>query len=128
MSANFQILTNNPLAAEKYPGVCRFCSTNVEGIFIAARDVIHQGARLINHPLSGSIKPNESPFKSLVLSLGNGVLDLESVQLIEGAEAVLKKLPVKNRAYSPQVMEDFQVIDLDLLDSAIKALPSPYHF
>lgn len=126
--ANFIILTNNPLAAEKYPGAAALHSADVEGIFLLARDRVHLGARLINHPLSGSVKPNESPFKSLVLSLHSGGLDSDSLQLIEGAQAVLKKLGQKHRDYPPRVLEDFMVIDLDLLDSAIKALPSDYHF
>ena len=127
--ANFCILTNNPLAAEKYPGTAVFMeSASVEGIFISARDKIHIGAKIINHPLAGSVKPNESPFKSLVLSLDLGPADMDSLALIEGALAVLKKLPQKNRRYGQRVLDDFMTIDMDLLDSAIKALPPQYHF
>jgi len=125
--ANFTILTNNPLTAEKYPTVSVFHDTTVEDIFKAARDSIHRGALILGHPLSGSVKPNESPFKSLVLSRSGDELDMQSLQLIEGALAVLYKLGIKNRAYPERAMEDFKVIDLDLLDSAIKGLPPQYH-
>ena len=125
--ANFCIVTNNPKALAKYPVVTVFSQSTVEEIFIAARDRIHKGAVLINHPLSGSVKPNESPYKSLVLSLEDRAVDPQSLQLIEGAQAVLKKLQVKQHNFSQRILEDFQVIDLDLLDSAIKALPTPYH-
>jgi hypothetical protein len=125
--ANFTILTNNPLTAEKYPTVSVFHDTTVEDIFKAARDSIHMGALILGHPLSGSVKPNESPFKSLVLSRPGDELDMQSLQLIEGALAVLYKLGIKNRAYPERAMEDFKVIDLDLLDSAIKGLPPQYH-
>jgi hypothetical protein len=100
----------------------------VEDIFTLARDEIHLGARLINHPLSGSIKPNESPYKSLVLSNERGSLDTDSLLLMEGAIATLRKLPKRERTLSERVLDDFQVIDLDLLDSAIAALPSNYYF
>lgn len=123
---NVQIITNNPMAKEKYPAAA-LLDVGVGGVFRAARDQIHVGAALIGHPLAGSIKPNESPYKSLVLSSRTGALDFKSLSLIEDARAVLEKLPAKNRRYSPKVLEDFQVIDLDLLDSAISALPAEYY-
>ena len=124
---NVRIITNNPLAANKYGDIAELSDANVEGIFILARDAIHAGAIIINHPLSGSVKPNESPYKSLVLSTRVGSLDMDSLKLIEGAQEVLRKMPLRNRNYPPQVHEDFQVIDLDLLDSAMGALPAGYH-
>ncbi|MCL2856771.1 MAG: GrdX family protein [Oscillospiraceae bacterium] len=127
MGANFHILTNNPQVAEKYPTLSVSLSCGVEGIFLAARDEIHLGAVAINHPLSGSVKPNESPYKSLVLSLRRGPLDIDSLTVIESAIEVLRKMPVRNIDFHPRVLEDFQVIDLDLLNSAIVALPAQYH-
>jgi len=127
MSANFLILTNNPLVCEKYPKLAKVLECGVEGIFLAGRDEIHLGAVAINHPLSGSIKPNESPYKSLVLSLRRGSLDEYSLTVIEAAIEVLRKMPVRDIDFPAQVLEDFQVIDLDLLDSAIVALPAQYH-
>ena len=127
MGANFHILTNNPLVAEKYPELSLRLDCGVEGICLAGRDEIHLGAVAINHPLSGSVKPNESPYKSLVLSLRRGPLDTDSLTVIESAIEVLRKMPVRNIGFHPRVLEDFQVIDLDLLDSAIVALPAQYH-
>ena len=126
--ANFRIITNNPQVAEKYPTVSQFAPDPVEQVFIRCRDRIHQGCRLITHPLSGSVKPNESPYKSVLISRSGGELDFASLQLIEGAEAVLKKLPRKHINYTPRMQEDYQVIDLDLVDSAIHSLPADYHF
>ncbi len=125
--ANFFILSNNPLATEKYKELTHEKQADVAGIFEAARNEIHLGSVLINHPLSGSVKPNESPYKSLVLSTRRGAVDMKSLQLIEGAAEVLIKLGIKHRNYPQQALEDFQVIDLDLLDSAMQALPAEYH-
>ena len=127
MGANFHIITNNPKVSQKYPTVSVLLDCGVQGVFLAVRDEIHLGADLINHPLSGSVKPNESPYKSIVLSLRRGATDVYSLQLIEGAMEVLVKMPVRDVIYMPKVLEDFQVIDLDLLDSAIFALPAQYH-
>lgn len=125
--ANFQIITNNPMVADKYPSITKLLKCDVAGVFISVRDVVHMGAVVISHPLSGSIKPNESPFKSVMVSTDTGNLDIDSLRLIEGAEAVLRKMPVKNRKYSERELEDFQVIDLDLMDSAMFGLPPKYH-
>lgn len=126
--SNFYILTNNPMVQEKYPKITELDDNfSVGDIFAGGRNAIHLGAHLINHPLVGSIKPNQSPYKSLVLSDDKGELDLFSLKLIEGAIQVLRKFPSRSRPYDESILEDFQVVDLDLLDSAIDSLPYEYH-
>ena len=127
--ANIKIISNNPMAAEKYPEISILYNTSVEGIFIHCRNVIHKGASLINHPLSGSVKPNVSPYKSLVVSSEKSVVDFDSLSLIENAIETLKKLGVRNISnYNESTTCDFQVIDLDLLNSAMKALPPEFYY
>ena len=128
MAANFRIVTNNQAVEEAFPGVTERYDVNVEGIFKLCRDAIHFGAKLINHPLSGSVKPNESPYKSVMLSTTPDTLHMDSLTLIEGALQVLYKLGIKRRDYPGRALEDFRMIDLDLIRSAIQALPSEYHF
>ncbi len=125
--ANFHILTNNPAVAAAYGAIAQPLTGGVAAVFIAARDAVHLGAELISHPLAGSLKPNENPYKSIVLSAQKGALNAKSLALIEDAIAVLKKLPAKARSYPPPVLEDFSVIDLDLVHSAMQALPAQYH-
>jgi len=125
---NFGIITNNPLASNKYPDLAEFLDVSVERIFIRCRSAIHKGAVLISHPLSGSVKPNINPYKSVVISGEKPHTDFKSVQLIEDALITLKKLGDGNRLkYSSGMLEDYMVIDLDLLDSAMAALPAVYY-
>ena len=120
---NIQIISNNSLALDKYAHCAVSVAGGVFAVFCAARDKIHTGARLINHPLSGSVKPNQNPYKSLILSAANGpAVDIASLTHIEEAIGVLSKLAPRLRGYSEAVHEDFKVIDLDLLDAAIKAI------
>ena len=127
--ANFFIVSNNPLAAEKYAAQTQLLTGSPAEVYRAARDAVHRGSRLISHPLAGSVKPNETPYRSIVLSAAGGVLDFRSLQLIEDAILVLKKLPQRQtEQYTPAMHADYQVIDLDLLDSAIAALPAEFHF
>ena len=125
--ANFCIITNNPVAAPLYGDIIKFYDTDVAGIFQTVRDEVHLGAVLISHPLAGSLKPNENPYKSVILSTRRGPHDADSLRLIEDAVAVLRKLPVKYREFPPQVLDDFIAIDLDLLASGMGALPAAYH-
>ena len=119
---SYYIITNNPLVAGKYPSVTKYFDVPVKEIFTSARDRVHMGDALVSHPLSGSVKPNESPYKSIVLSEEKDGPHLFSVQLMEEALSTLERLAKKNLNYSEEILNDFAVVDLDLLDSAIGTL------
>ena len=66
------ILTNNEKVAEDFTEKNQMEFLNGSSyleILQTARDFIHKNHTLLTHPLSGSIKPNETPFKSVALSL-----------------------------------------------------------
>lgn len=122
------LISNNPQVLAQYPQQAIAVAGGVAEVYAAARDAIHGGAKLLNHPLSGSIKPNQSPYRSLVLGQSRtGALDFVSLSLIEEAIATLRKLQILKQNYSADVLEDFQVIDLDLVAAAMKALPAEYY-
>ncbi len=125
--ANFKILTNNPAVSGAYSASAQWVKGGVAEVFTAARDAVHLGAALISHPLAGSLKPNENPYRSVLLSTRRGPVDPDSLRTMEDAVAVFKRLPVKTRRYSPRILQDFSVIDLDLVHSAMQALPTAYH-
>jgi len=115
-----EIITNNPDVRDAYEPQTVYLPGDVRAVFITVRDRVHAGAKILSHPLSGSIKPWESPYKSVVISPQQGALDFASLQLIESA---LEKLG--NRAAPPytdaSLLEDFRIIDLDLMRSAMHA-------
>ncbi len=55
------------------------------------RDKVHEGHELATHPLSGSVKPNETPYKTIMISEKKGVLDFNSLKIIEDSIATAKK-------------------------------------
>ena len=118
--SDYVILTNNPSVAAAYPEISRFIEGGVADIFVAVRDAVHKGGQIISHPLSGSIKPNETPYKSVVISTDTGSLDFKSLQIIEDAISVLRRLPDKQRSYDASMLEDFRIIDLDHVSSAFR--------
>ena len=59
------IVTNNPMVRERYSQQydLKYEETSFVGVLKQVRDLVHRGYRLLTHPLSGSIKPNETPYK-----------------------------------------------------------------
>ena len=83
------------------------------------RDRIYKGHELLTHPLSGSVKPNETPYKSIMISEDVRGLDVSQMRIIESAIQSCKKFQFKSDKYAPEVYEDFRVVDLTLISSAL---------
>lgn len=124
--AAIRIVTNNPLVWEAYPNHSVIIDGDVKSVYIAARDEIHKGALLLSHPLSGSIKPNVSPAKSVIIGVREGDVDEQSLKYIEEALAVFLRMPEKHIPFTDDIIFDFQTIDKSLLDSGLQGLPMPY--
>lgn len=124
---NIILVTNNCKVYEKFKG--NFDITYGEElsyleILEYTRDKVHQGHKLLTHPLSGSIKPNETPYKSLLISKEKDILDLDSLRIIEEAIETTKKfLSIKTTpSWVEKVLDDFRVIDLSLIENVIGSL------
>ena len=114
------LVTNNPLVHTQYQDDFRvvFLDTDLIGILTHIRDKIHNGHQLLTHPLSGSIKPNESPYKSVLLSEATKETDMQSVTIIEESIITAKKFPQK--AIPEEHLKDMQTVDLSLIRAAIE--------
>ena len=119
------LVTNNGKVRDRFGDQCtlRFVEGDHGDVLRAVRDLVHQGHKLLTHPLAGSVKPNETPYRSVALTEQAGTLDLESLQLIEGALATYAKFkPRAGRGMdaSPSLKEDFAEIDLRLIAGAVE--------
>jgi len=85
------------------------------------RDYLHVGHTLLTHPLAGSVKPNETPYRSVMVTTMKAQLDLKSVSVIEASIATYEKLAPTPKAISPAVLADFEYIDYSLIKSAIES-------
>ena len=123
------LVTNNPKVQEKLAKLIEVEYVDLEllDFFENVRNRIHQGAKLLTHPLSGSVKPGETPYKSVILEVEDSkVADFDSINLIENAIATSKKL-MAHRNRSPRILtaqqqDDFQVIDLTLIMSVLPSM------
>lgn len=121
------ILTNNLKVAEDFTERNRMEYLDGEtylNVLCQARDFIHKNHTLLTHPLSGSIKPNETPFKSVALSAEAEEFDMQSLEIIENAIATTEKLlkDCKVREWPQKILDDFKLIDYNLIKSGIESI------
>ncbi len=126
------IVTNNDYVRDKFKDILKVDFVEGEGgaepttylpVLLHIRDLVHAGYKLLTHPLSGSIKPNETPYKSVIMEEGKA-LDEYSLSLIEGAIATMQKFQniEKTPNWLPRVLDDFKVVDLSLMENTILKL------
>ncbi|HSH35796.1 GrdX family protein [Schnuerera sp.] len=118
------IVTNNKYVYEKYKDDFEiFFDENFSYLDVLeyVRNRVHEGHKLMTHPLSGSVKPNETIYKTIIISHKKEVLDFDSLKLIEESITTAKKFiankPTPN--WPESILDDFRVIDLSLIDNAI---------
>lgn len=120
-----KLITNNPnfLNYKKKDIEVDYRDVDYLKILEIARDYIHVNYELLTHPLYGSVKPNETIYRSIVLK-SNDNLDHNSVVMISEAIETFTKFR-KNREtplWTDTVKEDFGVIDYDLITNAIERI------
>ena len=121
MRTPYVIVTNNPLVVKNLENSREIIYKDVsyEEILRETRDRIHEGHVLLTHPLSGSVKPNETPYKSILISRQRRDVDADSLKLIENAIQACRNFMMKADKYKPEGYQDFQLIDWTLLESAM---------
>lgn len=115
-----KVITNNKLVQERFNEFeIEYYDKSLLDILIICRDLLHQGYILLSHPLSGSIKPDETPYKSIMIE--EGFDDFQSIMMIESAitKASVMLNESKKKVYTRKLYADFAVIDYELIHSAI---------
>ena len=122
----YLLVTNNRLCFEKYRDRVRVDyleDGSYLDVLVRARDYVQKGSRIETHPRAGSIKPNQTPFRSVLLSdrKMDGDEVIENELMIEDAVLMTKKFlsdrPV--RKWDESIVNDFRQVDLELISGAI---------
>jgi hypothetical protein len=121
-----RLISNNPRIAALQS---RYVNCDIQpgktayGILLQVRDAVHLGYRLLTHPLHSSLKPNETPYRTVMISAqpASGV-DAESLNFIEEAIQTYARFWKDGalRGELEHVRADFQAIDFDLIAKAIQ--------
>ena len=121
MRNDFIIITNNPLVKDRLGQEYEvdFEEISYEEVLKKVRDFVYNKHELLTHPLSGSVKPNETPYKSIMVAKNPDRYNVESMEIIDRAIAVVPKFEFKSDKYAEDVYDDFQYIDYALISSAL---------
>lgn len=118
------VITNNPMSKENLGNryVTEFVDGSTIEVLKKVRDYIHKGHTLLTHPLMSSIKPNETPYRTVIISKNKKItIEPDSLKYIEegiyATEKFIEKFGIAN--WNEKILEDFQLIDYDLIYHAI---------
>ncbi len=124
----FVIVTNNPKVRDELGKEFEvdYADITYREVLCKVRDMIYAGHRLLTHPLSGSVKPNETPYKSIMVGKAIGKMDPRDESIIENSIVTADKFGVKYPNMPQSVREDFQLIDFTLIRSALSSVPDVF--
>ena len=118
------IVTNNPMSKEQFESkyMVVFIKGSMMDILKKVRNNIHEGHKLLTHPLMSSVKPNETPYRTICISKEKlREVDLQSLSIIE--ESIMSTEKFLNDFKTPQwtekILLDFQLIDYDIIHHAL---------
>ena len=125
----YLIVTNNQLCLGKYGAQIQMEYLE-DGSYLdvlrKVRDYLHLGWKLETHPMTGSLKPNQTPYKSIMIS--NEPLDQEEfftqeMTISNAISACTKFQSIKKTPDWPEyIREDFRIVDLSLIEGAIQRI------
>ena len=116
------IVTNNDWVLNKYKDSLNviYIDGSFKDVLIAVRDKLHLGHELLTHPLGGSVKPDETPYKSIIITDNKDNLNINSIYMIENAIITYDKFNKdKLNNLTEKIKEDLKLIDLTVLESAL---------
>ena len=118
------LVTNNDKVYEKYRDTlqCVFMTKYGE-VLIKVRDFIYDRHILLTHPQASSLKPNQTPYRSVMVYPKSDKDDnTKDILLIEKCIDTFEQWQNISRTpedYEKKVAEDFKTIDLSVVDSVI---------
>ena len=119
------ITNNNDLA--KCVSNAQFVDGPALSVLVMARDLIHKGWKLAANPFYGNLKPNQQPYRTLVLSSDreNELVKVEerSLFLIESAITVYSECKVirKPGDMAEEIDMDYKYVDFALMEETLNS-------
>ncbi len=127
------VVTNNPMVRDKMPDTdlkLIWVDGVYEDVLLAVRNRVHEGYQLLTHPLAGSVKPYETPYRTILVSAAPGTLHMASLSILEQAFTLLSSFKGKDgslqslRTYREEDLPDLQLVDYGLMKAAINQQPT----
>lgn len=118
------LITNNDRVYEKYKDQMQvILLENYKDVLIKVRDMVYDKHILLTHPQASSLKPNQTPYRSVVVyPKGEEEDNMKDIMLIDKCIQVYQewqKIAPSPEHYQDKVANDFKTIDLSVIDNII---------
>ncbi len=120
----FKLITNN-MNLYKSVKNGEFINGSSLDVLIHVRSLVHLGSKILTHPLCGNLRPNHQPFRSVIIDEEKGLVDLDSLSLIEDAVRVYQSCKVITpEEIDEATLKDYAFIDSELMKESLLQLGS----
>lgn len=119
-------VTNNDRAAAEFSDRAEqiVLLEDYREVLVTVRDLIYAGHKLLSHPQASSLKPNQTPYRTVLVYGEVGKVDFNDVSLIEKAiETFDKWQEIRHTpVYNEKIAYDYKTIDLSMIENIIPKL------
>ena len=120
------LITNNDRVYEKYKDELKVILLDTyEEVLIKVRDMVYDKHILLTHPQASSLKPNQTPYRSVAVYPSGKEDNMKDILLIEKCLQVYyewQEIAPSPEKYEARVANDFKTIDLSVVDNIIPRL------
>ena len=120
------LITNNDRVYEKYKDELKVILLDTyEEVLIKVRDMVYDKHILLTHPQASSLKPNQTPYRSVAVYPRGKDDNMKDILLIEKCLQVYyewQESAPSPEKYEARVANDFKTIDLSVVDNIIPRL------
>ena len=121
------LVTNNDRVYEKYKDDMEVLLLgSYREVLMKVRDLVYDRHILLTHPQASSLKPNQTPYKSVMVSdrpVDKEEFYQQEITIENGITACRKFQSIRKTPDWPQnLLEDFQAVDLSLIEGAIQKI------
>ena len=116
------IITNNDRVRDKYSERAEVIFVeSYKDVLIKTRDMVYDRHKLLTHPQAGSLKPNQTPYRSVMVYSERDKSDMDDIMLMEKAIETFDKFNdiKKTPKYEEKIANDYKTIDLSMIDNVI---------
>ena len=115
------LVTNNDRVYEKYKDITNVILVeSYEAVLIKVRDLVYDRHVLLTHPQASSLKPNQTPYRSVAVYPRGDEDNTKDIMLIEKCIETYRQwqdIAPTPTNYEERVANDFKTIDLSVVDN-----------
>ncbi|MGR6836542.1 GrdX family protein [Syntrophomonas erecta] len=116
------VITNNLMVKNMSDIKVSFIDGDGREVLYQTLNKVAGGHRLLSHPLAGSLKPDQNPFKSILVSQEKGQVNQSEIAVLHRSLEKMENMVEGGcRINKKPIYKDLQVIDQSLLASALEA-------